>query len=149
MARVVLLLMMGLMSAAGQLREVTIELEPTGCATCTQSLPERMGRVRGVAEAKFLESPARVMVKLERENRVRLTRLLDVVRQDGTGIRGVALTAAGEAFEDGGWKFRVLAGDAALAWAGKPPVESGRWLVEGKLDAAGTSIRVEKAEQLP
>lgn len=149
MLRIFPLWMALLTPALGQLREVTIELRPTECVTCTESLPERMKRVRGVAGAEMQETPVRVIVRLEAENRVRLTRLLDVVRQDGTGIVKVALRAAGELFEEGGWRFRVLAGDRALEWRGAAPAKPGRAVVSGWLAAPFEAIEVESVEVAP
>jgi hypothetical protein len=59
MLRIFPLWMALLTPALGQLREVTIELRPTECVTCTESLPERMKRVRGVAGAEMQEAPAK------------------------------------------------------------------------------------------
>jgi hypothetical protein len=149
MLRIFPLWMALLTPALGQLREVTIELRPTDCVTCMESLPERMKRVRGVAGAEMQEAPARVLVRLEADNRVRLTRLLDVVLQDGTGIARVALRAAGEVFDEGGWRFRVLAGDRALRWRGAAPAKAGRAVVSGQIAAPFEAIEVESVEVQP
>jgi hypothetical protein len=146
MVRLAILYGLFLAPAAAQLREVTIELEPTDCATCTQSLPDRMTRVRGVARAEMRDSPPRVVVELDPENRVRLSRLLDVVRQDGTKVSGIALAARGEVFDAGGWKLRILPGDAPLEWVGAAPASAGKWDVRGRLAAPFRAIEVEKAE---
>ncbi|MCL4797453.1 MAG: hypothetical protein KJZ84_23015 [Bryobacteraceae bacterium] len=135
--------------AAAQLREVTIEIQPTECVSCTESLPARMQRVRGVAHANMREAPARVVIELEADNRVRLTRLLDVVRQDGTGITAVAVHAAGEVFDEGGWRFRILPGDQSLEWRGPAPAKPGKIALEGRILPPFDAISVEKTEVQP
>lgn len=150
MIRVGIILLALAAPAAAQLREAVIALAPTECVNCTESLPARMQRVRGVAGAEMMTDPPRVAVKLEEDNRVRLTRLLDVVRQDGTGAIAVRLTAAGEVFEQaGGWRFRVLPGDAALEWKGMPPARAGRYEISGRMEPPFGAIHVEKASPQP
>lgn len=136
--------------AAAQLREVVITLAPTECAQCTESLPARMRRVRGVAGAEMQADPARVVVRLEPDNRVRLTRLLDVARQDGTGVKAVRLTALGEAFEQAGaWRFRVLPGDAVLEWKGAAPAQPGRCEISGRMAPPFDALHIERTAPRP
>lgn len=145
-----IILLVALAPAGAQLREAVITLTPTGCVSCTESLPERMRRVRGVARAEMAPDPPRIAVWLEDGNRVRLTRLLDVVRQDGTGAGEVRLVAVGEVFEQqGAWRFRMLAGDAALEWRGAPPAQAGRYEVSGRVAPPFGAIQVEKAALQP
>lgn len=131
--------------ALGQWRTVEIELEPTECASCTQSLPERLARVRGVVRSEMLSAPVRVAIELEPQSRIRLARLLDVVRQDGTGVRSIQAAGAGEVFQDDGWKFRAVPGGPAYAWQGPPP-EAGRWTVRATLAPPFQTLQVEHAE---
>ncbi len=149
MCRYALVLLAAVLPAAAQLREVTIELQPTECATCTESLPARMARVRGVAQAVMKDAPVRVVVRLESENRVRLTRLLDVVRQDGTGVVAVDIEAAGEAFEEQGWRVRILPGDASLALQGEMPQKAGKIALTGRILPPFDAILTQKLESLP
>lgn len=150
MLRLVLGLAAALAPAAAQLREVTVTLAPTECAACTSSLPARLARVRGVAGAEMLADPPRVLIRLEADNRVHLTRLLDVVRQDGTGATAARLAASGEALlQEGAWRFRILPGAAALAWQGPPPAAPGRVAVTGSLVPPFAAIEVEEAKPLP
>jgi hypothetical protein len=150
MIRVGIILLALAAPAAAQLREVVITLAPTECVNCTESLPARMQRVRGVAGAEMMTDPPRVTVRLEQDNRVRLTRLLDVVRQDGTGATAIQLTAMGEVFEQAGaWRFRVLPGDAALEWKGEPPARAGRHEISGRMEPPFGAIHVAKAALQP
>lgn len=149
MCRYALVLLAAVLPAAAQLREVTIELQPTDCATCTESLPARMARVRGVAQAEMRDAPVRAVVRLESENRVRLTRLLDVVRQDGTGVVAVGIEAAGEVFEEQGWRFRILPGDASFALTGELPQKAGRIALKGRILPPFEAVLTQKLESLP
>jgi hypothetical protein len=147
MKRIVpLLLAFAALPAAAQLREVTIELVPTGCASCTESLPARMARVRGVEHSEVREEPARVVIRLEANNRVRLTRLLDVVQQDGTGVAAVDLDAVGDVFDEQGWRFRILPGDQSLEVNGATPAKAEKLRVKGRIVPPFRAIEVHAME---
>lgn len=150
MIRVGFVLLVLAAPCAAQLREVVITLAPTECVSCTESLPARMQRVRGVAGAEMMADPPRVAVRLDQGNRVRLTRLLDVVRQDGTGATALRLTAVGEVFEqEGAWRFRVLPGDAALEWKGARPAQAGRHEISGRMEPPFGALHVDTAALQP
>jgi hypothetical protein len=62
----------------------------TGCESCTESLGERMKRVRGVESAAVNLQEGTLDVKLAPQNRVRLEQVRDFIEQDGTkAVRAV------------------------------------------------------------
>lgn len=100
-------------SLQAELLRVVMRFQPTACASCTQSLPERFQRIRGVKSAVLDVEKQTVTIELEPSNRVRLSRLRDALQQDGTGLLGTTVDANGECREDdkGVWLFQPQPGD--------------------------------------
>ncbi len=67
-----------------QFRSVSIAVRGVGCASCMESLPERLRRVRGVESAEVNENKDTVTLRLAARNRVRLEQIRDFIEQDGT-----------------------------------------------------------------
>ncbi|MBX9600711.1 MAG: hypothetical protein K2X35_06900 [Bryobacteraceae bacterium] len=72
-----------------------VEFQGTDCQQCTESLPDRMMRVRGMESAK-LEGNALLVLKLGEGNRVRLEQLRDLIQQDGTKVIAAEVEVRGE-----------------------------------------------------
>lgn len=109
------LLLLTALPLPAELREVVLEFQPTDCVACSESLAERFRRVRGVERAEVAADLKSVKVTLAAENRVRLSRLQDVVRQDGTKLLGTRVSGTGECARngEGEWTFQAHAGDTA------------------------------------
>ena len=77
--------LLAVLPASAELKLLRIEFEPSDCVSCTQSLPERLGRIRGVTSARLIEGkPARLEVSFAAGNRVRIGRVRETIEQDGT-----------------------------------------------------------------
>lgn len=98
--------------ALAEWREVQLTFKPTGCATCIDSLESRLMRVRGVKAALVDGERNRVAVILDDNNRIRLSRLLGVIEQDGTEVVAVDAKAGGQVRRtDGVARFFVSYGE--------------------------------------
>ena len=113
-------------AAVAQLQ--TVELSFTGieCATCLDSLPARLQRLRGVESARVDAAKQRLAVKFAGQNRIRLEQIRDAVEQDGTKVRDASLTAAGLLAEatpgDGRWLLLLPNGSQfEVSLDGGPP----------------------------
>ena len=74
-----------------------LEFTLTGvdCAACFESLPTRLGWVRGVESVNVDRERGKVSLRLAPNNRVRLVLIRDMLQQDGTKVREVRLETAG------------------------------------------------------
>lgn len=82
--------------AFGQFQSAEIRFEGIGCEPCLASLPDRLGRVRGVESAKVELEAGLVRVKFAEQNRVRIEQLRDIIQQDGTKAVSAVVTVRGE-----------------------------------------------------
>lgn len=82
--------------AAAQFTKIEIKFEGIGCASCIESLPARMQRMRGVTEATIDAKAGLLSLKLAPDNRIRLEQVRDAVEQDGTKARSARVTVRGE-----------------------------------------------------
>ena len=98
------------MPMAAQLRSVDLSFTGIECASCLDSLPGRIQRLRGVESAQVHAAKQTVAVKLAGQNRIRLEQIRDAIEQDGTKVREATLTVTG-----------VL---------GEAEAGSGRWLLQ-------------------
>jgi len=96
--RLLLLLTLAL-PACAQFRSMEITFEGVGCATCVESLPSRLARVRGVQSAKVEGSVLKV--RLAEQNRVRLEQIRDFIEQDGTKAKRAIVEVRGDVAKDG------------------------------------------------
>jgi copper chaperone CopZ len=105
--RVAILLLAAALCASAEFRRVEVDFEGTGCVSCAESLPGRLGRVRGVEDVKVDLDRSRVAIQLAAENKVRLGPLLARITQDGTKIRRVETVVRGKiAHEGSAWNFQ-------------------------------------------
>jgi copper chaperone CopZ len=98
---------------AAQLRSVDLSFEGIECASCVESLPARIQRLRGVESAKVDAAKQILAVRLAAENRVRLEQIRDAVEQDGTKTRQATVTIQGTLVEEGNrWFLKVPNGSS-------------------------------------
>src|SRR4051794_19623604 len=79
-----------------QFQSLEFTLEGIGCATCIESLPSRLTRLRGVESATIDAEHGIVKIQLAAENRVRLKQVRDMIEQDGTKATKAAVRVKGE-----------------------------------------------------
>lgn len=102
------MLLLASAAANAELLEVRARLEGIGCASCLESLPERLKRIRGVEDVKIDPEKSTVEIRLAPGNRARLTAIRDQIQQDGTKVVEFTVDASGEVARDGDeWAFRV------------------------------------------
>ncbi len=115
-----------------QFRTIDISFEGVGCASCIESLPARMQRIRGVesATATVDGRTGILQLKLAAQNRIRLEQVRDAVEQDGTKVKKATVSVAGTlTFEAGKWLLSP-GGSATYEIAAEHP-EAGRVEVQG------------------
>jgi hypothetical protein len=79
----------------------------SGCASCIESLPKRISRMRGVESAEVDAGRSVLNVRLAAGNRVRLELVRDQIEQDGTKVTGARVDAIGVVTrEQDRWVFR-------------------------------------------
>ena len=107
-----------------------MELSFTGieCASCVDSLPARIQRLRGVESAKVDAARQILTVKLAEQNRVRLEQMRDAIEQDGSKVQEATLTVAGLPTEavapgSGRWLLQLPGGSSQfeVSLDGAPP----------------------------
>lgn len=112
--RRLLLALLAALPLAAEFHSVRFEFQSSGCQSCTESLGDRFGRVRGVESAK-LDTPSSLTLKLAAGNRITLERLRDVLQQDGTKAVTAEVDAEGDREGDllrvGAGAYRLPAGD--------------------------------------
>lgn len=125
------LLVLAFIPLRGELLRVSFRFQPTDCASCVESLSQRLRRVRGVSEVRLQAAASRVEIDLAPGNAVRLNRLREVVEQDGTKVISTGLRATGECFrQDEAWMLRYLAQAPAIPLPGRPPKAEGKCEVD-------------------
>ncbi len=136
--RVSLLLAILAAPVAGELKKGEIRFEPSECVSCTESLPERLRRIRGVEHAALRPGqPPALEVRLAPGNRVRLTRIRETIEQDGTKWTSARIEASGTCAKEGGqWVIKLFEGDAGIPLRGEATV--GPCAVKGTVGRDGT-----------
>ena len=87
-----------------QFRSMEITFEGIGCASCMESLPARVQRLRGVESATVDAQRGVLKVQLAEQNRVRLEQVRDMIEQDGTKVKTASISVKGDlARVDGKW----------------------------------------------
>lgn len=105
--RLAILLLVTALSAKAEFRRVEVDFEGTGCASCAESLPGRLERVRGVESVEVDLDRSRVTIQLAAGNKARLAPLFSRITQDGTKIRRVETLVRGKiARQDGKLSFQ-------------------------------------------
>ncbi len=72
------------------------------CASCVESLPGRLKRIRGVDEVRVNAERGAVVVELAGENRVRPEQIRDAIQQDGTRVSAAKVVVRGTLSETQG-----------------------------------------------
>jgi hypothetical protein len=109
MRRLLLIALIALPAAAEWL-SFEIRFQPSGCVSCTQSLPERVKRMRGVESAEVDTERSILKMKLAPGNRVRIELVRDQIEQDGTKALSARLEGIGSIAREGaGYVFRPAA----------------------------------------
>ena len=128
MARALLAFLLLPLPAAAEWLSFELIFRGTGCASCIESLPQRLQRMRGVESVEVDAERSMLKVRLAAGNRVRLELIRDQIEQDGTKVISGRVDGVGNiAREAGGaWSFR-LAGTTVtypIDAAGFQPVEA-------------------------
>jgi hypothetical protein len=132
------LLLLSLITALPSLAQfVSIEItfEGIGCASCMESLPERMKRLRGVESAKVDAERGTLQVRLAAANRVKLEQVRDMIEQDGTKTKQASVQVKGELSRQvGKWVLKPGGGSASYWIEGTAPAAPGTYLVSGTVE---------------
>lgn len=136
-SRLLPLLLAAVLPAPAELRRMTVQFTPSECASCTQSLPERLSRIRGVSGSKLLDvKPPALDVEFAAGNRVRINRVREVIEQDGARWLKAEVEAAGVCEKQGeGWLLKLFEQDTGVVLKGS--VQPGACQVKGALDREG------------
>lgn len=114
--------------ALAQFRSIEITFEGIGCASCMESLPSRMQRLRGVESTKVDVQHSTLKIQLAEQNRVRLEQVRDMIEQDGTKAKSAVVTVKGDLSQADG------------KWVLQPPSLPASYEVEASSPAAGAVI---------
>lgn len=98
--RFTLLLLLAARFAVAEFRSMTLGFEGMGCASCIESLPARMRRMRGVESAEVNAAKGVLTIKLAAGNKIRLEQVRDAIEQDGTKVRTAAVEIEGAISKD-------------------------------------------------
>lgn len=90
------LFLLAALPACAQFRSIEISFDGIGCATCLESLPARMQRMRGIESATVDARQGILKLTLSEQNRIRLEQVRDFIEQDGTKTRRALVTVKGE-----------------------------------------------------
>ena len=126
-----LLLWVIVLPVFGEFRTIAIRFDGIGCASCVESLPGRMKRMRGVESAEVDAGKGVLQLTLGESNRVKVEQVRDAIEQDGTKARSATVEARGVLEKaDGRWVLRVGPG-ASYEVRGERLAE-GRVVVSGE-----------------
>lgn len=128
-----------------------MKFEGVGCASCIESLPPRIRRMRGVEDVSVDAASSVLKVRLAESNRVRLEQVRDAIQQDGTKVTAAAVTLRGTVTpREGKLVIEPAEGGAAyvLESKGVEWAPGRRYRVTGTMGAPapGAVLRVSKAE---
>jgi len=124
--KLVALLLFASLSALAQFRSIEVTFEGIGCASCMESLPSRMQRLRGVESATVDAQHGTLKIQLAEQNRVRLEQVRDMVEQDGTKAKTAVVTVKGELSQTQG------------KWVLQPPSLPSAYELEAESPSPGT-----------
>jgi len=124
--------------ALAQWDSIDIRFEGVGCASCIESLPERLRRLRGVESVELDSEAGRIRLKLAAQNRVRIEQIRDFIEQDGTKAREAKVEGRGTVSRaDGAWLFRPegQSTNYRLLWktAAQPPQPNSVTRIKGRM----------------
>lgn len=126
-----MLLLVAVWPVLGEFRTMVVRFEGIGCASCVESLPGRMKRMRGVETAEVDAGKGVLQLTLGEGNRVKVEQVRDAIEQDGTKAKSAVVEVRGVVEkENGRWVLRVGPG-AAYELRGEG-VGAGRAVVSGE-----------------
>jgi cation transport ATPase len=135
-----------------QFESIQLKFEGMGCASCVESMPARLARMRGVEKASVDAASSLLTIRLAASNRVRLEQVRDAVQQDGTKVRSASVVLRGAVYNRGGvWMIEPVEAGAAYRLAGTLEwTEGKRYRVSGAISepAPGAVLQVRSAEAI-
>jgi copper chaperone CopZ len=134
--KVVLLALLATATGFAQFETIEIVFEGMGCASCVESLPGRIQRLRGVESAAVDAERGILKVQLAAQNRVRLEQVRDLVEQDGSKAKQAAVRVRGELSQLEGKSVLRPAGLASAyeIEGAAPAVRAGTYVVTGTVE---------------
>lgn len=148
--KIALWLALAALPCSAQFRFVKVWFSGNDCASCTQSMAERMQRIRGVESASVDAEGGTLEVHLAEQNRVRIEQIRDFIEQDGTKATRAAVRVTGDLSNvDGRWMLRPARVSSAYEVTG-PELSAGPRTIIGEVSElhAGT-IRIHATESKP
>jgi copper chaperone CopZ len=123
---------------------IEIRFEGLNCASCLESLPERLKRVRGVETVHIDSGKGWISLKLAPQNRVRIEQIRDFIEQDGTKALEAKVEGRGVAtLLDGVWQFRLEGQSATYRLVGNTQPEK-RTRIKGRMPRLrGESLEIQ------
>jgi copper chaperone CopZ len=133
--KLVLLSLVAAWPCLAQFQSMEIAFEGIGCASCVESLPARIQRMRGVESATVDAEHGTLKVQLAAQNRVRLEQVRDMIEQDGTKAKKAVVRVRGELSQvEGRWVLRLTGLETTYEIEGAGPSPSaGAYLVTGDI----------------
>ena len=134
--RIVAMLILTAVLAPAQFRAIEVHFEGIGCATCIESLPARLQRLRGVTSAQVDTQKQILKVELASTNRVRVEQVRDALEQDGTKTINAIVQVGGELSSSAGkWILKPPGVPTTYEVTGAVPsnLEPGKYLVTGRI----------------
>ena len=129
--RLILLTVAAALPALAQFRSIEITFTGIGCVSCIESLPGRIGRMRGVESATVDAQHGVLKIQLAEQNRVRLEQVRDAIEQDGTKTRTAAVRVLGELAQvEGKWVLQPAGVSSNYEVVGAT-TGAGKYVVEG------------------
>ena len=120
--------------AWAQFRSIEITFEGIGCASCMESMPSRMQRLRGVESATVDAQRGVLKIQLAEQNRVRLEQVRDMIEQDGTKTKAAKVTLKGELKQvDGKWVLQPASVPTSYAVVAPKPA-AGTYVASGDVE---------------
>jgi len=134
--RLFLLALLAAAPCAAQFVTMEFRFQGIGCASCMESLPERMKRLRGVESAAVDVQHGTLKLHLAVENRVRIEQVRDMIEQDGTKATSAAVEVKGElARAEGKWLLKPAGVSSSYEMEGVPAdTAAGTWVVKGTVE---------------
>jgi cation transport ATPase len=127
------LFLLAALPSLAQFRSIEISFEGIGCASCMESLPARMQRLRGVESATVDVQHSVLKIRLAEQNRVRLEQVRDMIEQDGTKAKTAVVTVKGELSQtDGKWVLQPSSLPSAYEVEAASPA-AGTYTVSGEV----------------
>jgi mercuric ion binding protein len=127
-----------------EFRQVEIKVSGLECASCAESLPKTLERMRGVESAAMDAKAGLVTVKLKAGNKLPLEDLRDKLKQAGYTPGDAKISAAGTlTMEEGKWRFRPAGLSASYAVelpASAKPVADQPVEVEGTVSSGALKV---------